>query len=625
MFGYTSPSTFDPEAGYGSVQLQQGMPITDADWNENAECLSRQISTLAMATIGWHGSSDGGFRVSFALGSNTVRIHHGVYYVDGKCLDAGSETVEVKVSDSKRSIWSPNGVQGFHIIYVEAWDAVVPAPVNQGIMSVRSNQRLGLRRTTMWSLRVAKTSAAPLMEQASEPYVGPLIPNAPWPVITRSEDTLRWFVSNGILPPIPPAGFRFPRLKVDAIAEGDTSIAAVLGSGARPNPCCIELECLEKNAASIKLRLIDRSIECEFRLDRESTTLKLLRKQDVQRIAGQSPGTIIEILDEFGEVRSAGKLQSVDADGLIKLADLTSISDDLEICNSTFTKSDAGEWEQSRERHFVRVVSIVTVQVPNVPSSDSDPFMVFKKAGKIVVANPQFCARGDKWQIFINESTGVVFDSRGNAIIPDKPTTWPKPERRLLAPIGKLIFNNGAIHIEYPFRKQFDPPGYPKHFLPADGAAEEASPTGWYAIDASHSPTSALPLAESQRTDPLPIGSRTNEDSDETPVMTFLSDAGLSALKQYFTTPKEVLRRIPARYLKTTVSYSPLAKWLAPALLSEIADMSFEDFTKEFQDVHPIPNADWAIFEREAKDVLEKAQQFSRMMASNAGIQSLLS
>jgi hypothetical protein len=79
------------------------------------------------------------------------------------------------------------------------------------------------------------------------------------------------------------------------------------------------------------------------------------------------------------------------------------------------------------------------------------------------------------------------------------------------------------------------------------------------------------------------------------------------------------------RYLNVSLSYQPLIDWLAPALVSDVVDLSFDEFAHEYEQVQPVEEADWPVFEREVREVLAKAKTFSRMLATNDGIQSLLS
>ncbi len=103
-----------------------------------------------------------------------------------------------------------------------------------------------------------------------------------------------------------------------------------------------------------------------------------------------------------------------------------------------------------------------------------------------------------------------------------------------------------------------------------------------------------------------------------------LSSEGMAALKNYFTTPREVLRRIPARILKLAVSYHPLLRWLAPALVSELTSLDFDKFVELFQRTTSVPEKDWQLFEREARLVLDTAKEFDRMLSSESTIRNLL-
>ncbi len=73
-------------AGVRSVLLQQGRPIVDADWNEQAGITADRAEMLARHVIGMHGAprEDAGFAVSAA--GDALTVGHGHLYTDGLAL-----------------------------------------------------------------------------------------------------------------------------------------------------------------------------------------------------------------------------------------------------------------------------------------------------------------------------------------------------------------------------------------------------------------------------------------------------------------------------------------------------------------------------------------------------------
>ena len=118
--------------------------------------------------------------------------------------------------------------------------------------------------------------------------------------------------------------------------------------------------------------------------------------------------------------------------------------------------------------------------------------------------------------------------------------------------------------------------------------------------------------------DPNPgDGVQTPTDRDSSDL---LSQAGIAAMQGYMTTPHELMRRVPARYLNTAITFSPLSRWLAPALVSELVGLSFEEFDKRFRITFDVDPSDQPIYEHEAKQLLETANQFAESIRDTARI-----
>ena len=66
-----TPSTFNPLLGYVNVRLQQGVPIVDADWNENDDVRKFELRAFLKWYVG-DGIPEGndGFRVVGGLSND---------------------------------------------------------------------------------------------------------------------------------------------------------------------------------------------------------------------------------------------------------------------------------------------------------------------------------------------------------------------------------------------------------------------------------------------------------------------------------------------------------------------------------------------------------------------------
>src|SRR5690242_9773477 len=75
---------FNPRNDYAAVQLQQGRPLTDADWNEAVAQSGRRVQAGTLDTLGTAIVSEqtpDGFKIQTANSSFTVG--RGRIYVDG--------------------------------------------------------------------------------------------------------------------------------------------------------------------------------------------------------------------------------------------------------------------------------------------------------------------------------------------------------------------------------------------------------------------------------------------------------------------------------------------------------------------------------------------------------------
>lgn len=73
MSGDYSRFGFDPTKDYASVLLQQGRPLTDRDWNDQAIGTSRRAQAAAFDTMGQAvvpASTPNGFAITFDTSGN---------------------------------------------------------------------------------------------------------------------------------------------------------------------------------------------------------------------------------------------------------------------------------------------------------------------------------------------------------------------------------------------------------------------------------------------------------------------------------------------------------------------------------------------------------------------------
>jgi hypothetical protein len=144
-------------AGVRSVLLQQGRPLVDADWNEQAGITADRAETLARHVIGIHGAprEQAGFGVSIAGGVMSIGAGH--LYADGLALHNPAPlnyAAQLPASSFPALTTILNsGQRGF--VYTEA----VLRPTSAGVEPYLSDPALGgidpvVREEVDWSIRV---------------------------------------------------------------------------------------------------------------------------------------------------------------------------------------------------------------------------------------------------------------------------------------------------------------------------------------------------------------------------------------------------------------------------------------------------------------------------------------
>jgi len=95
MYGDLSRDSFHSCSNDTRVIMQQGRPLTDADWNEQAAINERRFRDLARWSIDhWHGTRDGGFIPRIA--NNQLTLGKGTYIVDGLVCHLDDDCVVIR-------------------------------------------------------------------------------------------------------------------------------------------------------------------------------------------------------------------------------------------------------------------------------------------------------------------------------------------------------------------------------------------------------------------------------------------------------------------------------------------------------------------------------------------------
>ena len=133
---------------YSRVLVQQGRPLTDADLNEQAALLTREIRELARSIIGWHGSPDCGFLISKSGDDKGYLLREGTYFIDGmRCANDSACLIPKKAFELKDSDKA--------FLYLEAFDAnEPPRDADYTFEPALQNIRPSVRGFVKWMVRI---------------------------------------------------------------------------------------------------------------------------------------------------------------------------------------------------------------------------------------------------------------------------------------------------------------------------------------------------------------------------------------------------------------------------------------------------------------------------------------
>ena len=140
MKGDLTRSTFDPARHFGSVRLQQGRVLLDADWNEQADIAAHRHHTTARDLIGGcggplHAAAFGvvadpdalpqevrdtlAAAAVLPLAAGDVLLGAGRYYVDGVLCECERPFSLLHQPDPPGA---PPLSEGRHLLYLRVWE-----------------------------------------------------------------------------------------------------------------------------------------------------------------------------------------------------------------------------------------------------------------------------------------------------------------------------------------------------------------------------------------------------------------------------------------------------------------------------------------------------------------------
>jgi len=178
-----SRTTFDPAKHFSAVLAQQGRVSLDADFNEQAAILLRQLRTAITDIVGPAGApagDNGGFEVSAVTGrkpTEDLAISAGRMYVGGVLIENDTSTTYFNQPDGFLNA-DDEGDQlprsGSFVLYLRVWERLVTAAQDPSIREVALGDPgpdTAARARTVWQVAahaVTATSATGAATQLDE-------------------------------------------------------------------------------------------------------------------------------------------------------------------------------------------------------------------------------------------------------------------------------------------------------------------------------------------------------------------------------------------------------------------------------------------------------------------------
>ena len=177
MSGDYSRIDFDPLRDYTRVLLQQGRPLTDADWNELVAQLARRMQAGSYDTFGGADvvctSTPDAFKLAFDANSH-LTIGRGRIYVDGLLAEnhgtaplawdsALAEQFGTNPTRYDQQPYLPNAPAlpasgGPHIVYVDVWEREVTQFEDPNLVEKALGVDTTTRVQTVWQVKVLANS-----------------------------------------------------------------------------------------------------------------------------------------------------------------------------------------------------------------------------------------------------------------------------------------------------------------------------------------------------------------------------------------------------------------------------------------------------------------------------------
>ena len=621
MFGDFSRDSFDPSKHYTRVLMQQGRPLTDADWNEMVELLVREQRELVVSLVGWHGTSDGGFEL-LSTGNGAYRLQAGTYYVDGllcrnECDSNPFNLPPILTVDSDVGL-----------IYLDTWDETISAADDGSLIDpAMPAVDTAVRSRVNWAVRAVKTSANldPSTNRADLIQVikGPSAKAQPASLEARIVSTkasrpgndaceMRAGQTSGveqvyrievhqsaITPTATPAGG-------GAGAAAGAAGAPIAASATVQNP---ELKWSRSNG--ITAHPVREILGNQLMLAAAESVGRSIKKQF-------KPGAWIELVDKNGlsasKDRALLKITDVHDDS-VTVEGLTQEGEKDVLAHASAVHASSyfiRQWDQNADLSPPTVKVTVVGQNPNA----NDGWVRIENGLEIRVLDTGYCLEGDYWLLRVSSGGRVHFSRRrpvnrnGNSV-----ECAEAVRAHHFAPLGKITKSGSTLILATPYRIQLKLLGNP------DPARSVFGPCPNTTNPAPTAGPGADPAAiVAPETCSIPLDTRIPSP------ISLLSGEGAKALKGYFATPQDLTRRVFARHLnhKHEPKSPRYQKYRSALLLSEILETSFEKYFAKVDRCLSLSDSEKAVAEADARADYALAVEFERTLLSGDGSRSRL-
>ena len=167
--GDFSRLTFRPAQHFAAVVMQQGRPMLDSDWNEQAAITMEAVRSVVRDLLGPHGGTGDGFRIEPREGAGQrsvpwdVLVRAGSYYVDGiRCENPTTLSFRQAAEESACDGEVPNDSRDY-LAYLDVWERNVTSIENPELREIAmGSPETSSRLQVVWRVRLMAVEASRL-------------------------------------------------------------------------------------------------------------------------------------------------------------------------------------------------------------------------------------------------------------------------------------------------------------------------------------------------------------------------------------------------------------------------------------------------------------------------------